>query len=129
MSTTESQQFNRDRLGAWTDPVEFEVTQERIVEYAKATNDDLEPHASGLYAPPVFAVVPTFQTLAPTMAEVTPPDLLMRTKARSAGCWPSVARGSSSGRACSLRPAHTVREPAMSRWRHRSRSIRSLPAG
>jgi acyl dehydratase len=77
MSTTETQQFNRDRLGQWSDPVEFEVTQERIVEYAKATNDEIEPHASGRYAPPVFAVVPAFATLAPTMAEVIPPELLM----------------------------------------------------
>jgi acyl dehydratase len=77
MSTTESRQFNRDRLGAWSDPVEFAVTEERIVDYAKATNDDIEPHAAGRYAPPVFAVVPAFETLAPKMAEVIPADLLM----------------------------------------------------
>ena len=77
MSSTKTQQFNRDRLGTWTDPVEFEVTKGRIVDYAKATNDDLEPHASGRYAPPVFAVVPAFETMARTMAEVIPSDLLM----------------------------------------------------
>jgi acyl dehydratase len=77
MSTTETQQFKRERLGQWSDPAEFEVTKERIVAYAEATNDDLEPHATGRYAPPVFAVVPAFETLAPTMAEVIPPELLM----------------------------------------------------
>jgi acyl dehydratase len=77
MSSTETQQFNRDKLGQWSDPATFEVTRERIVAYAEATNDDLEPHATGRYAPPVFAVVPAFETLAPTMAEVIPPDLLM----------------------------------------------------
>ena len=79
MSTTETQQFNQDGLGTWSDPFEFEVTKERIVEYAQATNDDIEQHASGVYAPPVFAVVPAFQTLAPALAGVTPPELLMRT--------------------------------------------------
>jgi acyl dehydratase len=77
MSTTETQQFKRERLGRWSDPADFEVTEERIVAYAQATNDDLEPHASGRYAPPVFAVVAAFETLAPTMAEVIPPELLM----------------------------------------------------
>jgi acyl dehydratase len=77
MSTTETQQFNKDALGVWSDPAEFEVTRERIVEYAKATNDEIEPHASGQYAPPVFAVVAAFETLAPTMANVIPPELLM----------------------------------------------------
>jgi acyl dehydratase len=77
MSTTETQQFNADRIGRWSDPDEFEVTKERVVEYAKATNDDIEPHVSGTYAPPVFAVVPAFSVLAPTLAEVTPPELLM----------------------------------------------------
>jgi acyl dehydratase len=77
MSTTETQQFNADRLGRWSDPAEFEVTAERIVAYAKATNDELEPHVNGTYAPPVFAVVPAFAVLAPTMAAVIPPELLM----------------------------------------------------
>lgn len=76
MSTTETQ-FNADAIGVPSDPVEFEVTRERIVQYAEATNDTLVPHAEGVYAPPVFAVVPAFEVLAPTMAEVIPPELLM----------------------------------------------------
>jgi acyl dehydratase len=77
VSTTDTQQFNATKLGQWSDPATFEVTEERIKEYAAATNDDLEPHAAGRYAPPVFAVVPAFEVLAPTMAEVIPPELLM----------------------------------------------------
>jgi acyl dehydratase len=79
VSTTDTQAFNADRLGKWSEPTEFEVTKERIVAYAQATDDDLEPHANGTYAPPVFAVVPAFETLAPTMAEVIPPELIMMT--------------------------------------------------
>ena len=77
MSTTETQRFKTERLGQWSDPDTFEVTKERIVAYAKATNDEIEPHANGTYAPPVFAIVPAFAVLAPTMGEVIPPELIM----------------------------------------------------
>src|SRR3954447_15050773 len=76
MSTT-TQEFKADRIGAWSDPQEFTVEKDRIVAYAEATNDTIVPHAEGRYAPPVFAVVPAFETLAPTMAEVIPGELLM----------------------------------------------------
>src|SRR3954451_14196355 len=76
MSTT-TQEFKADRIGTWSDPQEFTVEKDRIVAYAEATNDTIVPHAEGRYAPPVFAVVPAFETLAPTMAEVIPPELLM----------------------------------------------------
>lgn len=76
MSTTETQ-FNAAAIGVASDPVEFEVTRERIIQYAEATNDTIAPHAEGVYAPPVFAIVPAFEILAPTMAEVIPPELLM----------------------------------------------------
>src|SRR3954451_10947167 len=77
VSTTQPQRFNAERLGQWREPHEFEVTRERIVAYAQATNDDLEPHARGDYAPPVFAVVPAFPAMAAKMAEVIPSELLM----------------------------------------------------
>jgi acyl dehydratase len=76
MSTT-TQEFKAESIGTWSDPQEFQVEQERIVAYAEATNDGIAPHAEGRIAPPVFAVVPAFETLAPTMAEVIPPELLM----------------------------------------------------
>ena len=76
MSTT-TQQFRAERLGQWSEPKEFAVERERIIAYAEATNDTIAPHAEGRCAPPVFAVVPAFETLAPTMAEVIPPELLM----------------------------------------------------
>src|SRR3954453_13574509 len=77
VSTIQPQHFNAERLGRWSEPQEFEVTRESIVAYARATNDDLEPHARGDCAPPVFAVVPAFPAMATAMAEVIPSDVLM----------------------------------------------------
>jgi acyl dehydratase len=76
MSTTE-EGFKTERIGVATDPVTWEVTQQDIARYAAATNDTIAPHAAGELAPPVYAIVPAFQALGPTMAEVIPPALLM----------------------------------------------------
>jgi acyl dehydratase len=78
MSTTEQQQFKADALGTWGDEVTFEVERDRLVAYAEATNDDTPHHASGEIAPPVFAVVPAFEALAPAAVEITPPEYIMR---------------------------------------------------
>ncbi len=59
MSTT-TPTFNIDAIGQWSDPVEFEVTRERIQQYAAATNDPIAQHVAGEFASPVFAVVPAF---------------------------------------------------------------------
>src|SRR4051794_28579791 len=75
--STSTQQFKAERIGRWSEPREFAVERERIIAYAAATNDTIAPHAEGRYAPPVFAVVPAFETLAPAMAEVIPPEALM----------------------------------------------------
>ena len=77
MSTTATQQFNADALGQPSEPQEFAVEKERIVAYAEATNDDIPQHTSGESAPPVFAVVPPFESLVPAMGNVIPPELLM----------------------------------------------------
>jgi acyl dehydratase len=77
MSTTAEQDFRSDALGQWSDPLEFEVTRERIVAYAQATNDDIPQHAEGRFAPPVFAVVPAFEALTPAMIQMIPPEKLM----------------------------------------------------
>ena len=77
MSTDTTPKFNEGRLGQWSDPAVFAVTRERIQQYAEATNDTIAAHAAGDVAPPVFAIVPAFEALAPTMAEVIPPELIM----------------------------------------------------
>jgi acyl dehydratase len=77
MSTDTVPQFNAERLGQWSDPATFAVTRDRIKAYAAATNDTIAPHEQGDIAPPVFAIVPAFEVLAPAMVEVIPPELLM----------------------------------------------------
>ena len=76
MSTETAPAFNADNIGKPTDPVEFEVTRERIQAYAAATNDKLAPHAAGDIAPPVFAVVPAFQANGMAALSVIPAELL-----------------------------------------------------
>jgi acyl dehydratase len=76
MSTT-TQGFNTEAIGQWSDPVQFEVTRERIQQYAAATNDPIEQHVAGEYASPVFAVVPAFGAAGQAALKVIPPELLM----------------------------------------------------
>lgn len=75
--STSTQDFNADIIGVPGDAEVHEVTKEKVVAYAAATNDDIPQHASGEIAPPVYAVVAAFESLAPRMAEVIPPELLM----------------------------------------------------
>jgi acyl dehydratase len=70
--------FEDAGLDKWSDDLVFEVTAERIAEYAAATNDPIEAHRSGEVASPVFAVVPTFFSMAPAALEVAPVELLMK---------------------------------------------------
>jgi acyl dehydratase len=76
MSTT-TPTFNTDAIGQWSDPVEFEVTRERLQKYAAATNDPIAQHAAGELAPPVFAVVPAFGIAGQAATQVIPGELLM----------------------------------------------------
>jgi acyl dehydratase len=69
--------FAIDKLGLWTEGPEFKVDAERTKAYALATNDPTPVHLSGKVAPPVFAVVPIWDTIAGAMAAVTPPEVLM----------------------------------------------------
>ena len=55
MSTDTQPQWKLDNLGQYGDPREFEVTKERTIAYAEATNDEHPKHLSGEVAPPVFA--------------------------------------------------------------------------
>jgi acyl dehydratase len=70
--------FNPDGVGVWHDAEPFEVTRERIAEYAAATNDPIEAHRAGDLAPPVFAVVPVFNSMAAAALAVAPAELLPR---------------------------------------------------
>ena len=77
MSATSEAQWNLDKLGEWGEPRDFEVTKERAIAYAKATNDEHPAHLSGELAPPVFAIVPVFEALMPAVASVVPSEILM----------------------------------------------------
>lgn len=70
--------FNPDGLGVWTDETRFEVTRERLAEYAAATNDPIEAHRNGDIASPVFAIVPVFESLMEPALEVVPLNLIGR---------------------------------------------------
>lgn len=80
MTTSESAGvvFDGAALGEWTEEERFSVTAERIAEYAAATNDPIPAHLSGEVAPPVFAVVPVFTSMAPAALSVAPVELLMK---------------------------------------------------
>ena len=69
--------FAVEKLGQWTEGPEFKVDAERTIAYAAATNDPIPAHQSGELAPPVFAVVPIWDTIAGAMAGVTPPEVLL----------------------------------------------------
>ncbi len=76
MTTDTAPTFKADAIGTTGDPVEFEVTRERIAAYAAATNDTIAPHAAGEVAPPVFAIVPAFQAAGMASMQVIPGELL-----------------------------------------------------
>jgi acyl dehydratase len=77
VSTDTQPQWKLDNLGQFGEPKEFEVTKERTIAYAEATNDEHPKHLSGEVAPPVFAVVPVFEVLGPSMGTVVPGELFM----------------------------------------------------
>ena len=70
--------FDDSGLGKWGEPERFEVTRERIAEYAAATNDPIPAHRNGDVAPPVFAIVPVFPSLGGPAARVLPAELVPR---------------------------------------------------
>ncbi|MBJ8348501.1 MaoC/PaaZ C-terminal domain-containing protein [Antrihabitans sp. YC2-6] len=71
-------EFDDNGLGVWADEERFEVTRERIVAYAEATNDPIEAHLRGDVAPPVFGIVPVFESLMTPTIEVVPIQLIPR---------------------------------------------------
>jgi acyl dehydratase len=69
--------FALEKLGQWTEGPEFKVEADRTKAYAAATNDPIAAHVDGELAPPVFAVVPIWETMAGAMTAVTPPEVLL----------------------------------------------------
>lgn len=74
----EELRFDDSGLNTWTDEERFEVTRERLAEYAAATNDPIPAHRSGDIAPPVFAIVPVFEALLVPAVDVLPVELIPR---------------------------------------------------
>ncbi|WP_037360595.1 MaoC/PaaZ C-terminal domain-containing protein [Amycolatopsis orientalis] len=72
---TDDLSFDDSAIGVWTDPVPFEVTADRIAAYAAATNDPIEDHRKGTVAPPVFAIVPVFESMLEPVVDVVPTSL------------------------------------------------------
>ena len=70
--------FDDSHLDTFSDEDRFEVTAERIAEYAAATNDPIAAHRNGDIAPPVFAIVPVFQALLVPAVDVMPVELIPR---------------------------------------------------
>jgi acyl dehydratase len=68
--------FDPNGLDVWTAETRFEVTRERLAEYAAATNDPIYAHRAGDLANPVFAIVPVFESLMEPALEVVPIPLI-----------------------------------------------------
>lgn len=77
-TTDEELVFDDSGLNTWTDEERFEVTRERLAEYAAATNDPIAAHRAGDVAPPVFAIVPVFEALLVPAVDVLPVELISR---------------------------------------------------
>lgn len=71
-------EFDSSGLNVWADPETFEVTRERIAQYAAATNDPIAAHRTGDVAPPVFAIVPAFDALMAPVLDVVPIEIFGR---------------------------------------------------
>jgi|SRR5690625_3781973 len=76
--TSQVTEFDNSGLNVWADPETFEVTRDRIAEYAAAVNDPIEAHRTGDVAPPVFAIVPAFDALMAPVLDVVPIELFGR---------------------------------------------------
>lgn len=70
--------FAAEAIGSWGEVDTFEVTRERIAQYAEATNDPIAAHRAGEIASPVFAVVPSFMSIMQVAFRVAPPEVALR---------------------------------------------------
>lgn len=71
-------EFTFSNIGVWSEEVTFSAERDHLIAFAAATNDGLPPHARGDQAPPVYAVVPAFSTMARTTMDVVPEALKTR---------------------------------------------------
>jgi acyl dehydratase len=72
-------EFNDAGLGQWAeDESRFEVTGQRIGEYAAATNDPIAAHLNGEVGSPVFAIVPVFEAMMMPVLDVVPVEVFGR---------------------------------------------------
>lgn len=62
------------KLGARYGPTKISVDRARAQAYAAATNDANPAYESGPLVPPLFAVVPAWQTLMAAVVDVVPPE-------------------------------------------------------
>jgi acyl dehydratase len=70
-------QFDLDQLGVWSPEHDFAVDEERVRAYAAATNDPIAAHRDGSLAPPVFAIVPLWDTLLETVGRIASPEIAL----------------------------------------------------
>jgi len=70
--------FADENLNTWTDEDRFEVTRERMAEYAAATNDPILAHRDGAVGAPVFAIVPVFDRMIEPALDVVPLEIFGR---------------------------------------------------
>jgi acyl dehydratase len=70
--------FDDSGLNRWSEKQRFEVTRERVIAYAAATNDPILAHRNGDVAPPVFAIVPVFEAMITPAVDVMPVELIPR---------------------------------------------------
>ncbi len=66
-----------EKLGTTYDELTETIEPDRARAYAAATNDDNPAYESGKYAPPVFAVVPTWAAMGLAVGDVVPGDAMM----------------------------------------------------
>ncbi|WP_405167135.1 MaoC/PaaZ C-terminal domain-containing protein [Nocardia sp. NBC_01499] len=77
-STARLVEFDDAGLETWCDEERFEVTGERIGEYAAATNDPIQAHLAGKVASPIFGIVPVFEAMLMPVIDVAPLDIFGR---------------------------------------------------
>ena len=70
--------FTLDALGVAGPEGRFEVTADAISAYAAATDDEATAARAGRIAPPVFAIVPVWDTIAPASLSVASPSARKR---------------------------------------------------
>ncbi|NNH72005.1 dehydratase [Nocardia uniformis] len=78
VTSSDTVAFDSSGLNVWCDEERFEVTAERIAEYAAATNDPIEAHLEGDVAPPIFGIVPVFEAMMMPILDVVPMNIFGR---------------------------------------------------